>query len=85
MNDAQIFQDYLTAEQALSHIAQQLQEEAGPALFRLRSRGGWTQRELATLLDCDFTTISRIERGHMVPGKPLMLKIVRLATNNPTR
>ena len=47
-------------------------------LKELRERAGWTQRDLANMLDCDAITVSRWERGLHKPSADYMALLVLL-------
>ena len=50
-------------------------ERIGPSVRRLRLARGMTQRELAEAADCADPTLSRIERGRLVPSVELANRI----------
>jgi DNA-binding XRE family transcriptional regulator len=65
------------AEQEYLSIVRSVQDEAPSLLQRIRNERGWTQAELAAYLDYDQAYISRIERGRMRAGIPILLALAR--------
>lgn len=50
----------------------------GPELFRsVREEHKLTQRQLADILHVDFSFISKVENGHIRPGKPVLERMAQ--------
>lgn len=60
-----------------------LKKEFGKRLAFLRKRKGLTQNDLAGILDCDLTTISKMERGLHGPRFPIFEEIVDVLGAHP--
>ena len=60
-----------------------LKKEFGKRLAYLRKKKGLTQNQLAGLLDCELSTISKMERGIHGPRFPIFEEIVKLLDSHP--
>lgn len=60
-----------------------IKSEFGKRLKLLRKRAGLSQGELAGILDCDLTTISKIERGIHGPRFELFEEIALAVGAHP--
>lgn len=60
-----------------------LKKEFGKRLAYLRKRKGLTQNQLAGLLDCELSTISKMERGVHGPRFPIFEQIVEILEAHP--
>lgn len=55
-----------------------------PLFFRtIRKRSGLTQRQFADRLGVKHTYISKIERGYMTPGQPILAELYRFLMSLP--
>lgn len=72
-----VLQQLAATEQEYNRVVRSAQNEAPDLLRRLRREHDWTQADLARLLDCDPTYISRIECGLMRAGVPILLTLHR--------
>lgn len=58
------------------HEALVLIQDEAPELFKAtRKAHGLSQRAFANLLHVDFSFISKVENGHMRPGKPVLQRL----------
>jgi DNA-binding XRE family transcriptional regulator len=74
-NPKQLLDDVSFARRNYEAATARAQQEA-PALFKgVREAHDLTQRELAEILDVHWTYLSKIENGHMVPGKPTLERL----------
>lgn len=60
-----------------------LRTEFGRRMQYLRKRAGFSQGQLAGILGCDLTTVSKIERGIHGPRFDLFTKIVTALKAHP--
>jgi predicted transcriptional regulator len=74
-NPTQLLDDVARARKNYEDATARAQQEA-PQLFKnIRETYHLTQRELAEILDVHWTYLSKIENGHMVPGKPTLERL----------
>ena len=59
-----------------------LNEQVGSLIKRLRNSIGITQQKLADLCNIDVTYLSKIENGHVLPSKKLILKLAEIFNIN---
>ncbi len=77
MQSRELLHLLISTEQSYKEAVRQIQAQ-GAALFKaIRAEHRLTQRQLADILNVDFTFISKVENGYMRPGKPVL---TRLAT-----
>ena len=78
MNETSIeamLQQLLATQQAYRAALDAVHAQA-PELFKsVRSQRNLTQRDLAALLHVDFSFISKVEHGHIRPGKPVLQRL----------
>lgn len=72
---SEVLDRYVQAEAAYQAAVASFNADAGRIFKQVRLDRGWTLRDMAERLECDFTTLSKIERGHLVPGRPLITKL----------
>jgi len=71
--DANALLDRLERATAEYHAAQATAQAEGPAIVRAAmARLGVSQRQLAELIGCDHTYISKVVNGHARLGKPTL-------------
>lgn len=70
--------DLIAAEQKYADLLQQCKQK-GAQLFRdARRQFGWSQQDLAELLGCNHTYLSKIENARLKPGKPILIRLGKL-------
>ena len=70
-----ILQQLINAQRAYRASLDAIQAQA-PELFKsIRKQRNLTQRELAFLIAVDFSFISKVENGHMRPGRPVLARL----------
>ena len=70
-----LLRQLIEAERAYKTVLHLVQER-GAELFRAtRDERGLTQRQLAAMLGVDFSFISKVENGHLRPGKPVLRRL----------
>lgn len=75
MSTEDILQQLIEAQQAYRKALDIVQAQA-PDLFKsIRQQYSLTQRDLATALQVDFSFISKVENGHLRPGKPVLQRL----------
>ena len=75
MTASDLLRELINAERAYKTTLQRVQDR-GAELFRaVRRDRGLTQRQLAALLEVDFSFISKVENGHLRPGKPVLQRL----------
>jgi transcriptional regulator with XRE-family HTH domain len=62
-----------------------LKKEIGRRVARARREAGLTQEGLAERLDVNLVTVSRLERGHSLPGVMSLLRICEELSLPPAR
>lgn len=61
-----------------------LAQDQGAEMFKtIRAERNMTQRALADALQIDFTTVSKIENGHIRPGKPVLRRLAAWLKEQP--
>jgi 8-oxo-dGTP pyrophosphatase MutT (NUDIX family) len=60
-------------------------DDSGAKIRRLRRERGWTQAQLAALLDTDAVTVSRWERGVSQPRRSARARLAQLASTSGRR
>jgi predicted transcriptional regulator len=66
-----------SSERTYRDALQQIQAQGAELFKAIRTEYSLTQRQLADILSVDFSFISKVENGHIRPGKPVL---ARLAT-----
>jgi DNA-binding XRE family transcriptional regulator len=62
-----------------------LVQSQGAELFKsVRAEHHLTQRQLADALKVDFSFISKVENGHMRPGKPVLQRLAVYLADHQT-
>jgi ribosome-binding protein aMBF1 (putative translation factor) len=74
----QAYRDAIRINQLAYEMIDNSRAAVGRALREYRKVTGLSQRDLTTLLDCDYTYISKIENGHENPGLDLIKKMQAL-------
>lgn len=70
-----VLQQLIEAQQTYRKALDSVQAQ-GPELFKsVRQQYGLTQRDLASALKVDFSFISKVENGHLRPGKPVLQRL----------
>lgn len=65
--------DDIARTRSAYHNAVERGKQHAPDLFKaVRAAHHLTQRDLAEKLNCHWTYISKIENGHVAPGKPTL-------------
>lgn len=62
-----------------------LRKEIGRRVARARKAAGLTQESLAERLDVNLVTVSRLERGHSLPGVISLLRLCDALSLPPSR
>lgn len=76
MSTEDILQQLIEAQQVYRKALDVVQAQA-PDLFKsIRQQYSLTQRDLASALKVDFSFISKVENGHLRPGKPVLQRLV---------
>lgn len=75
MDALTLLQQLRDAEQAYRVALQGIQQHGSELFKAVRNEHHLTQRQLAEVLHVDFTFISKIENGHMRPGKPVLERL----------
>lgn len=75
MDAANLLQKLRDAERDYRATLQEVQQHGGELFKAVRKERGLTQRQLADALAVDFSFISKIENGHMRPGKPVLERL----------
>lgn len=73
--DMAILTQLVNVETEYRRIIGMAQSVAPDIFLGLRRQHNWTQADMAAFLDCDPTYISRIERGHMQAGIPILMTL----------
>lgn len=74
----------LTEAQRAYHTALDSVQAQAPVLFKsIRQQYGLTQREFADALKVDFSFISKVENGHLRPGKPVLQRLAAYLAERP--
>lgn len=85
MDAVSLLQKLRDAERAYRTTLHEVQEHGGALFKAVRKEQNLTQRQLANILHVDFSFISKIENGHMRPGKPILERLAAyLAEQLPT-
>lgn len=73
------------AQQTYRKALDSVQAQA-PELFKsVRQQYGLTQRDFADALKVDFSFISKVENGHLRPGKPVLQRLAAYLAENPEK
>jgi DNA-binding XRE family transcriptional regulator len=74
----QLISDLIIAEKKYMCSLERCQIQGAEIFKETRKRFGWSQRELAALLGCNHTYLSKIENGHLKPGILILIKLGKL-------
>lgn len=84
MNASDLLQRLISAERAYREAVHAVQKDGGRLFREVRQQYKLTQRDFAALLGVDFTFVSKVENGHMRPGKPVLTRLAAwLAEQEP--
>jgi ribosome-binding protein aMBF1 (putative translation factor) len=78
MDTSKMIASLVATEEAYTRALNDCLNNAPNIFKQARSKLAISQREMAKRLDCDHTYISKIENGHLNPGKPLLKKLGEL-------
>jgi DNA-binding XRE family transcriptional regulator len=67
----------LASERAYRETLQQIQAQGAELFKAIRAEHSLTQRQLADILSVDFSFISKVENGHLRPGKPVLTRLAK--------
>ena len=70
-----LLQRLIDAERVYKAVLHQVQEQGAELFKAVRNERGLTQRQLADALGVDFSFISKVENGHLRPGKPVLQRL----------
>jgi transcriptional regulator with XRE-family HTH domain len=80
MSTEELLQQLIDAQQAYRTALDTVQAQA-PDLFKsIRQQYSLTQRDFAAALSVDFSFISKVENGHLRPGKPVLQRLATYLT-----
>lgn len=77
MQASELLQQLIDAERQYRDVLKQVQTHGAELFKAVRQEHGLTQREFADILEVDFSFISKVENGHIRPGKPVLSRLVR--------
>lgn len=77
----QCYRDAIRIKQLAYEMISKSRASVGKAMAEYREMNGLTQSDLAGLLGCNYTYISKIENGHEEPGIALIQKMQALDTD----
>ena len=83
MDATDLLQQLLEADREYRAALRAVQDHGGTVLRAARQTLGLSQRGLAELMGVNFTTISKIENGHLPMGRPFVAKLARVVAGLP--
>lgn len=84
MTANELLQQLIDAERMYKAVLHQVQEQGAELFKAVRNERRLTQRQLAEALGVDFSFISKVENGHLRPGKPVLQRLAAFLTDSDT-
>lgn len=75
MTASDLLQRLISAERTYREALHAVQDDGARLFKETRQQYKLTQRDFATLIGVDFTFVSKVENGHMRPGKPVLSRL----------
>lgn len=75
MTASDLLQRLISAERTYREALHAVQDDGGRLFREVRKQHSLTQRDFAALIGVDFTFVSKVENGHMRPGKPVLTRL----------